>query len=41
MRSAMPSPQAVLFLLGSTAMNRQEYTFPIHQLKDCNQFSFV
>jgi putative transposase len=31
MRSSMPSPESVLFLLGSVAMKRQEYNFPIHQ----------
>jgi putative transposase len=31
MRSSMPNPESVLFLLGSVAMKRQEYNFPIHQ----------
>ena len=31
MRSSMPSPESVLFLLGSVAMKRKEYNFPIHQ----------
>jgi transposase-like protein len=32
MRSSMPSPESVLFLLGSVAMKRKEYNFPIYQL---------
>lgn len=31
MRSSMPSPQSVLFLLGSVAMNRKEYNGAIYQ----------
>lgn len=31
MRSSMPSPESVLFLLGSVAMRREEYNFPIFQ----------
>ena len=31
MRSSMPNPESVLFLLGSVAMKRPEYNFPIHQ----------
>jgi transposase-like protein len=30
MRSSMPSPESVLFLLGSVAMKRPEYNYPIH-----------
>ena len=31
MRSSMPSPESVLFLLSSVAMKRPENNFPIHQ----------
>jgi hypothetical protein len=31
MRSSMPGPESVLFLLGSVAMKRKEYGFPIFQ----------
>lgn len=31
MRASMPSPQSVLFLLGSVAMNRKEYNGAIYQ----------
>jgi transposase-like protein len=41
MRSAMPSPQSVLFLLGSTAMNQQQYLYPIHQFKNNHLLSFI
>lgn len=41
MRSAMPSPESVLFLLGSVAMNRKEFSFPIYQFKNNKQLNFV
>lgn len=31
MRSSMPSPQSVIFLLGSVASKRTEYSFPVYQ----------
>jgi transposase-like protein len=31
MRNSMPSPESVLFLLGSVAMKRKEYSFPVYQ----------
>lgn len=31
MRTAMPSPESVLFLLGSVAMRRKEFNYPIYQ----------
>jgi hypothetical protein len=31
MRSSMPSPESVLFLLGSVALKRKEYSFPVYQ----------
>lgn len=31
MRSSMPSPESVLFLLGSVASKRKEYNFPVYQ----------
>lgn len=40
MRSAMPSPESVLFLLGSTAMNRKEFNYPIYQFKSTTQLCF-
>ncbi len=40
MRSSMPSPESVLFLLGSVAMNRKEFNFPIYQFKNNRQLDF-
>gem|GEM_PF-5074634 len=31
MRTSMPSPESVIFLLGSVAMKRKEFQFPIYQ----------
>lgn len=31
MRTSMPSPESVLFLLGSVAMRRKEFNYPIYQ----------
>lgn len=33
MRNSMPSPESVLFLLGSVAMRRKEYDYPIYQFQ--------
>ncbi len=41
MRSSMPSPESVLFLLGSTAMARQEYNYPIYQFKNSSKITFI
>jgi putative transposase len=41
MRTSMPSPESVLFLLGSTAMIRQEYNYPIYQFKNSSKISFI
>jgi transposase-like protein len=41
MRSSMPSPESVLFLLGSTAMARQEYNYPIYQFKNSSKINFI
>ncbi|AMS26206.1 hypothetical protein AEM51_11125 [Bacteroidetes bacterium UKL13-3] len=40
MRTSMPNPQSVVFLLASTAMNRKEFLFPIYQFKDESKLSF-
>jgi len=40
MRSSMPSPESVLFLLGSVAMDRPEYNYPIHQFKCSQKLNF-
>lgn len=40
MRSAMPSPESVLFLLGSVAMDRPEYSYPIYQFKTSSKLNF-
>jgi putative transposase len=40
MRSSMPSPESVIFLLGSVAMNRKEFRFPIYQFKNNRQLNF-
>jgi putative transposase len=40
MRTAMPSPESVLFLLGSTAMNRKEYNYPIYQFSLTTKLDF-
>lgn len=37
MRTSMPSPESVLFLLGSVAMKRKEFQFPIYQFGDENK----
>lgn len=40
MRNAMPSPESVLFLIGSVAMRRNEFNYPIHQfIHDSKLFS--
>ncbi|MEQ1514842.1 MAG: IS256 family transposase [Lysobacteraceae bacterium] len=41
MRASMPSPESVLFLLGSTAMNRKEYTYPIYQFCFTQKLNFI
>jgi transposase-like protein len=41
MRSSMPSPESVLFLLGSVAMNRKEFEYPIHQFKNDSKLCFL
>ncbi|MGI6320666.1 MAG: IS256 family transposase [Bacteroidales bacterium] len=33
MRTSMPSPESVIFLLGSVAMRRKEFDYPIYQFK--------
>lgn len=33
MRNSMPSPESVLFLLGSVAMRRKEFDYPIYQFQ--------
>ncbi|MBL7789314.1 MAG: IS256 family transposase [Chitinophagales bacterium] len=40
MRSSMPSPESVLFLIGSTAMDRKEYSYPIYQFKNSSKIKF-
>ena len=40
MRSSMPSPESVLFLLGSVSMDRLEYRYPIYQFKLTTKLSF-
>lgn len=40
MRSSMPSPEAVLFLLGSVAMDRPEYNYPIYQFSQSLKLNF-
>ncbi len=32
MRSALPSPESVIFLLGGVAMRRKEFDYPVYQL---------
>jgi putative transposase len=40
MRNSMPSPDSVLFLMGSVAMRRNEFNYPIHQfIHDSKLFS--
>jgi transposase-like protein len=40
MRNSMPSPESVLFLMGSVAMRRNEFNYPIHQfIYDSKLFS--
>src|SRR5690606_18186931 len=41
MRTSMPSPESVLFLLGSTAMNRNEFNFPIYQFTLTKKLNFL
>ncbi|MFY7963262.1 MAG: IS256 family transposase [Chitinophagaceae bacterium] len=41
MRSSMPSPKSVLFLLGSVAMSRKEFDYPIYQFKQTKQLWFI
>jgi transposase-like protein len=41
MRTSMPSPESVLFLLGSTAMNRNEFNFPIYQFTLTEKLNFL
>ena len=41
MRSSMPSPESVLFLLGSVSMDRPEYRYPIYQFKLTTKLSFL
>lgn len=40
MRSSMPSPESVLFLLGGVAMDRPEYNYPIYQFKQSKKLNF-
>lgn len=40
MRSSMPSPESVLFLLGSVAMDRPEYNYPVYQFRQSSKFNF-
>lgn len=41
MRTSMPSSESVLFLLGSTAMARKEYEYPIYQFKNTSKIKFI
>ncbi len=41
MRTSMPSEKSVLFLLGSTAMNRKEFDYPIYQFKNSTKIKFI
>lgn len=40
MRTSLPNPEAVLFLMGSTAMNRPEYNYPIYQFSTSSELDF-
>jgi transposase-like protein len=40
MRTSMPNPESVVFLLGSTAMKRKEYAFPIFQFSNSSKLNF-
>lgn len=40
MRSSMPGPESVLFLLGGVAMDRPEYNYPIYQFKQSKKLNF-
>jgi transposase-like protein len=40
MHSALPSPEAVLFLIGSTAMDRPEYSYPVYQFSQSKKLNF-
>ena len=37
MRTSIPSEESILFLLGSTTMNRKEFDYPIYQFKNSTQ----
>lgn len=41
MRNAMPSPESVLFLIGSVAQNRREYNYPIYQFLTTEKLCFT
>jgi putative transposase len=41
MRTSMPSPMSVLFLLGSTAMNSKAYNYPIYQFQNTTKLNFI
>ena len=41
MRSSMPSPESVTFLLGSVAIDRPEYNYPIYQFKLTTKLTFI
>jgi len=41
MRTSMPSPESVLFLLGSVAMSRKEFKFPIYQFSLTKKLNFI
>jgi hypothetical protein len=41
MRSSMPSPGSVLFLLGSVAMKRKEYEFQVFNFLLNQNFSII
>lgn len=40
MRAAMPSPESVIFLLGSVAMKQKHYNFPIYQFSLTTKLNF-
>lgn len=41
MRTSMPNSESVLFLLGSVAMARKEYDYPIFQFKNSTKLNFI
>lgn len=41
MRNSMPTPESVLFLLGSVAIQREEYNYPIYQFKTSTKLRFI